>query len=152
MGTATRRKADRSAWREYRRRLLPVAIFGIFLILAYFSFVALVVNGQLGIFATLLLFAYTYTVPKATVPLRNKAYVEELVSSLKREELEGAIFSMGYLPNPIKRCFAERQLDGFSLEYVVEGRTLGTAGAIKYAEDLLRGRRHPTSDQELALP
>jgi len=37
--------------------LLPVAIFGIFLILACFSFVALVVNGQLGFFATLLLFA-----------------------------------------------------------------------------------------------
>jgi hypothetical protein len=55
MGTPTRRKAGRSAWREYHRRLLPVATFGIFLILACFSFVALVVNGQLELFAMVLL-------------------------------------------------------------------------------------------------
>src|SRR5919107_5337777 len=56
MGTGTRSEAGRSAWLEYHRRLLPVAIFGIFLILACFSFVALVVNGQLGFFAMVLLF------------------------------------------------------------------------------------------------
>jgi hypothetical protein len=58
MGTAPRSKAGRSAWREYHRRLLPVAILGNFLILVCFSFVALGVNGQLGFLAILLLFAY----------------------------------------------------------------------------------------------
>lgn len=57
MGTAARSKAGRSAWREYHRRLLPVALFGLFLMLLCLSFVALVVNGQLGFFAMLLLFA-----------------------------------------------------------------------------------------------
>ena len=48
----------------------------------------------------------THTVPKAMVPLRNKPYIEYLVSSLRGAELEGAILSMGYLPDPIKRYFA----------------------------------------------
>lgn len=56
MGTGTRSEAGRYAWLEYHRRLLPVAIFGIFLILACFSFVALVVNGQLGFFRNAIAF------------------------------------------------------------------------------------------------
>jgi mannose-1-phosphate guanylyltransferase len=76
----------------------------------------------------------TYTVPKAMVPLRNKPYIHYLVSALKRAELDGAIFSMGYLPDPIRQYFAGHRLDGFSLEYVVEGRPLGTGGGIKYVE------------------
>src|SRR5215212_1306855 len=79
----------------------------------------------------------TYTVPKAMVPLRNTPYIEYLVGSLRRAGLEGANLSMGYLPDPIKRRFSEHQLDGFSLEYVVEGQPLGTGGGVKYAEDLL---------------
>ena len=79
----------------------------------------------------------TYTVPKAMVPLRNKPYIHYLVSALKEAELDEAIFSMGYLPDPIRQYFAGQKLDGFSLEYVVEERPLGTAGAIKNAEAFL---------------
>jgi Ca2+/Na+ antiporter len=78
MDRAARSKAGRSAWREYHRRLLPMAIFGIFLILACFSFVALAVNGQLEIFATLLLFAclvsvYVFWNRNLEAPLRPHA-------------------------------------------------------------------------------
>ncbi len=79
----------------------------------------------------------TYTVPKAMVPLRNKPYIHYLVSALKEAKLDEAIFSMGYLPDPIRQYFAGHKLDGFSLEYVVEERPLGTAGAIKNAEAFL---------------
>jgi mannose-1-phosphate guanylyltransferase len=80
----------------------------------------------------------TYTVPKAMVPLRNKPYIHYLVGALKRAGLDGAVFSMGYLPDHIRRYFADQQLDGFSLQYVVEEYPLGTGGGIKNAENLLK--------------
>jgi mannose-1-phosphate guanylyltransferase len=79
----------------------------------------------------------TQTIPKSMVPLRNKPYVQYLVDTLKAAGLDGAIFAMGYLPDAIQRYFADQDLDGFSLDYVVEERPLGTAGGIKNAEAYL---------------
>lgn len=79
----------------------------------------------------------THSVPKAMVPLRNKPYIEYLVDFLKAAELEGVIFSMGYLPDPIQQHFDKKDANGFSLEYVVEDRPLGTAGGIKNAAEHL---------------
>jgi mannose-1-phosphate guanylyltransferase len=71
------------------------------------------------------------------VPLRNKPYIEYLVDSLKSAELDGVIFSMGYLPDPIREHFDGQDMNGFSLRYVVEDQPLGTAGGIKNAEAYL---------------
>jgi mannose-1-phosphate guanylyltransferase len=79
----------------------------------------------------------TQTVPKSMVPLRNKPYVQYLIDTMAAAGLDGAVFSMGYLPKPIKSYFADRDLNGFSLDYVVEERPLGTAGGIKNAEEYL---------------
>jgi len=79
----------------------------------------------------------TQTVPKSMVPLRNRPYVQYLVDTMRAAELDGAVFSMGYLPEPIQRYFADQDLDGFSLDYVVEEQPLGTAGGIKNAEAYL---------------
>jgi len=76
----------------------------------------------------------TQTLPKSMVPLRNKPYVQYMVDTRKAAGLDGAIFAMGYLPDAIQRYFADQDLDGFSLDYVVEERPLGTAGGIKNAE------------------
>jgi hypothetical protein len=63
MGAVTRSKAGRSAWKAYRRKMVPVGIFGLFLIVGCFSFVALIVNGHLGVFATLLLIVCMVSIP-----------------------------------------------------------------------------------------
>ena len=81
----------------------------------------------------------TQTVPKAMVPLRNKPYIHYLLDSLRVSGLEGAVLSMGYLPDPIREYFAGQDLDGFSVEYVVEERPLGTAGGIKNVEGHVDG-------------
>lgn len=81
----------------------------------------------------------TYDVPKAMVPLRNKPYIEYMVDSLRRAGLDGAIFSMGYLPDPIRRHFDGQEMNGFCLQYVVEDYPLGTAGGIKNVEKYLDG-------------
>jgi mannose-1-phosphate guanylyltransferase len=60
-----------------------------------------------------------------------------LVGALRAAGIDGAVLSMGYLPGPIQRHFAEQDLDGFSLEYVTEEYPLGTAGGIKNAEEYL---------------
>lgn len=79
----------------------------------------------------------TQTVPKSMVPLRNKPYVHYMVDAMRAAGLDGAIFSMGYLPEPIQDYFAGRDLGSFTLDYVVEDRPLGTAGGIKNAEAYL---------------
>lgn len=81
----------------------------------------------------------THTVPKAMVPLRNKPYIHYMVESLRAAGLEGAVLSMGYLPDPIREHFEEQDLEEFFLEYVVEERPLGTAGGIKNVEEHLDG-------------
>ncbi len=79
----------------------------------------------------------TQTVPKSMVPLRNKPYVQYMVNTMKAADLDGAVFSMGYLPEAIQSYFADRDMNGFSLDYVVEEQPLGTAGGIKNAEEYL---------------
>lgn len=79
----------------------------------------------------------THTVPKALVPLRNRPYVRYLVDSMREAGIEGAVLSMGYLPDPIRRYFDGEDLGGFSLDYAVEDHPLGTAGGIKNAEGRL---------------
>src|SRR5215204_2683673 len=73
------------------------------------------------------------------VTLRNRPFIQYLVDSLREAGLEGAVLSMGYLPDPIREHFAERDLGGFALEYVVESSPLGTAGGIKNAQEPLGG-------------
>ncbi len=79
----------------------------------------------------------TQTVPKSMVPLRNRPYVQYMVDTMRTAGLDGTVFSMGYLPEPIQHYFAEKDLNGFSLDYVVEDQPLGTAGGIKNAEEYL---------------
>ena len=81
----------------------------------------------------------TYDVPKAMVPLRNRPFVAYMVDFLRAGGLDGAVLSMGYLPDPIHDYISKRNLDGFSVDYAVEDRALGTAGGIKNAEKYLRG-------------
>ncbi|HZY64444.1 MAG TPA: NDP-sugar synthase [Rubrobacteraceae bacterium] len=81
----------------------------------------------------------TYDIPKALVPLRNRPFMGYMLDFLRSGGLEGAVLSLGYLPDPIQEYLAECDLDGFSVDYAVEDRALGTAGGIKNAEKYLDG-------------
>jgi mannose-1-phosphate guanylyltransferase len=80
----------------------------------------------------------TYDVPKALVPLRNRPFMGYMLDFLRSGGLEGAVLSLGYLPTPIQDYLAECDLDGFSVDYAVENRALGTAGGIKNAARYLK--------------
>src|ERR687894_2716275 len=81
----------------------------------------------------------TYDVPKAMVPLRNRPFMGYMMDFLRAGGLEGAVLSLGYLPDPIQSYFKRQDLDGFSIDYAVEDHALGTAGGIKNAEEYLDG-------------
>src|SRR5215210_5149404 len=82
----------------------------------------------------------TYDIPKSLVPLRNRPFMGYMLDFLRRGGLDGAVLSLGYLPDPIQAYLCTKQdLDGFSVDYAVEDRALGTAGGIKNAEQYLDG-------------
>ena len=81
----------------------------------------------------------TYDVPKAMVPLRNRPFMGYMMDFLRAGGLEGAVLSMGYLPDPIQGYFQGQNLNGFSINYAVEDNALGTAGGIKNTEEYLDG-------------
>jgi mannose-1-phosphate guanylyltransferase len=63
-----------------------------------------------------------------------------MLDFLRRGGVTGAVLSLGYLPDPIQDYLHNQQdLVGFSVDYAVEDRALGTAGGIKNAEEYLDG-------------
>jgi mannose-1-phosphate guanylyltransferase len=80
----------------------------------------------------------TYDIPKALVPLRNRPFMGYMLDFLRSGGLDGSVLSLGYLPTLIQKYLAECDLDGFSVDYAVEGNALGTAGGIKNAARYLR--------------
>jgi mannose-1-phosphate guanylyltransferase len=80
----------------------------------------------------------TYDTPKALVPLRNRPFMGYMLDFLQSGGLGGAVLSLGYLPTPIQEYLAGCDLDGFSVDYAVENRTLGTAGGIRNAARYLK--------------
>src|SRR5215217_9538751 len=81
----------------------------------------------------------TFSVPKAMVPLRNRPFMGYMMDFLRAGGLDGAVLSLGYLPDPIQEYLAECDLNGFSVDYAVENHSLGTAGGIKNAARYIRG-------------
>src|SRR5215217_2960528 len=94
----------------------------------------------------------TYDIPKSLVPLRNRPFMGYMLDFLSRGGLDGAVLSLGYLPDPIQAYLCTKQdLDGFSVDYAVEDRALGTAGGIKNAEQYLDGDMLTGMDLEKAI-
>src|ERR671914_1957493 len=82
----------------------------------------------------------TYDIPKSLVPLRNRPFMGYMLDFLRGAGLDGAVLSLGYLPDPIQAYLCDKQdLVGFSVDYAVEDHALGTAGGIKNTEEYLGG-------------
>ncbi len=80
----------------------------------------------------------TFDIPKALVPLRNRPFMGYMLDFLRRGGLDGAVLSLGYLPDPIQAYLEGWDgLRDFAVDYAVEDTALGTAGGIKNAEEYL---------------
>ena len=83
----------------------------------------------------------TDTRPKPMMPLVDRPFVAHQLDELRRFGVRDVIFSCGYRPEALEHHFGDGSSIGMRLRYVVDPEPLGTAGAIKNAEPLLRGGR-----------
>ncbi len=78
----------------------------------------------------------TYSRPKPLIPVVNRAFLEYQVALLKRHGIDEVIFCTNYMADKIQGHFGDGSKFGVSMRYAIEDTPLGTAGAIKNAQNL----------------
>lgn len=73
-------------------------------------------------------------------PVGNRPWLEHLILHFKDEGIEEFVIAVKHYPELIRNYFGDGKSLGVRIEYAVEDRLLGTAGAIKNAEPLLDDR------------
>ena len=81
----------------------------------------------------------TDTRPKPMMPLVDRPFVAHQLDHLRRHGITDVVFSCGYRPDALEAHFGDGSAMGMRVRYVVDPEPLGTAGAIKNAQDLLDG-------------
>jgi mannose-1-phosphate guanylyltransferase len=82
----------------------------------------------------------TSTVPKPVVPLVDRPFIAFMLEWLARHGVDDVIMSCGFLATAVRNVLGDGSQYGVKLRFVEEPEPRGTAGALKYAEDLLEGR------------
>jgi mannose-1-phosphate guanylyltransferase len=78
--------------------------------------------------------------PKPVIPLVDRPFMVFMLEWLRGHGVDDVILSCGFLPTKIEEALGDGSGLGIRLRYVVEPEPRGTAGALKYAEDLLDDR------------
>jgi mannose-1-phosphate guanylyltransferase len=81
----------------------------------------------------------TVNAPKPMIPVVNKPFLEHVLEYLVKYGITDVILSMGYRSEVITNHFGDGSKFGVNLIYVHEDSPLGTAGAVKNAEEYLDG-------------
>ena len=79
----------------------------------------------------------TYGIPKPMVPVLNRPLLEHTIAYLKKCGIENIILALSHLLDAIQNYFGDGSNLGVQLTYVMENSPLGTAGAVKNAEQYL---------------
>lgn len=95
---------------------------------------ALILAGGLGT----RLRPLTYTRPKHLLPIANEPHIEHVLRLLQRHGLDEAVFLTSHLSESFDSTVAAARDRGFTMEVTHEEEPLGTAGALKHAEDHVR--------------
>ena len=82
----------------------------------------------------------TQTTPKPMVLVYNKPFLEYIVDWIKKYELSRFLLMVGHLGNKIEEYFEDGKKWGMDIRYSYESPPMGTAGALKKAENLLEDR------------
>lgn len=81
----------------------------------------------------------TYTVPKPVLPLAGRPHVAYVIDWLQRHGVDDVVVSCGFLAEGMRKALAELE-PGVEIRYAEEPDARGTAGAIRFAEDMLGDR------------
>lgn len=82
----------------------------------------------------------TVYTPKPIVPICNRPFLLYQIDTLRRAGITDITLSLSYQPNKIEQLLGDGSDYGVKLKYTVEPQPMGTAGAYKFAEDLIRDR------------
>ena len=80
----------------------------------------------------------TNTVPKPVLPLAGRPHIAYLIDWLERHGVDDVVVSCGHLAEGVR--VALQELEGPRIRYAEEPDARGTAGAIRFAEELLGER------------
>jgi mannose-1-phosphate guanylyltransferase len=92
---------------------------------------ALILAGGLGT----RLRPLTYTRPKHLLPIANEPHIEHVLRLLQRHGIDEAVFLTSHLSEAFDATVAAARERGFTMEVTREEQPLGTAGALKHAQD-----------------
>jgi len=79
----------------------------------------------------------TINTPKAMMPVLNTPFLEYVIRRLSRHNVKEIVLAISHLAQPIEDYFGNGNRLGASLSYTIEDTALGTAGAVKNAEEYL---------------
>ncbi len=82
----------------------------------------------------------TSTVPKPVVPLVDRPLISYMLEWLGRHGIDDVIMSCGFLASGVRNVLGDGSAFGMRLRFVEEPEPLGTAGALKFAEQMLDER------------
>lgn len=80
----------------------------------------------------------TCTIPKTLIPVVNKPVIERQILLLKSAGINEIILAVSVMSDILKNYFGDGKKLGINIQYTDEKNPLGTAGAIKLAEDYLK--------------
>jgi mannose-1-phosphate guanylyltransferase/phosphomannomutase len=81
----------------------------------------------------------TYSLPKPMLPLAGKPILDHMVNLLKSHGIKDLVFLLYFQPEVIKNYFRDGSGFGVKINYVIPPEDYGTAGAVKFASDYLKG-------------
>jgi NDP-sugar pyrophosphorylase family protein len=76
----------------------------------------------------------TYNLPKPIVPVVNRPFVVHQIEHLVKHGVDEVIINLHYLSHEIKKILDNGKQWGIKIHYSIEESPLGTAGAVKNAE------------------
>ncbi len=82
----------------------------------------------------------TTETPKPILKLVDRPFLSYMIEWLASHGVDEIVFACGFLPDQLERVLGNGGGDSPALHYVVEPEPLGTAGAIKFAEEYLNDR------------
>ena len=82
----------------------------------------------------------TSTMPKPVVPLVDRPFIAYMIEWLRGHGVDDVIMSCGFLATAVRNVLGDGSALGLRLRFVEEPEPRGTAGALKYAEELLEDR------------
>ncbi len=80
----------------------------------------------------------TCTIPKTLIPVVNKPVIERQILLLKSAGINEIILAVSVMSDILRNYFGNGEKLGLNIHYTDEENPLGTAGAIKLAEDFLK--------------